>query len=76
LNEAHLRRLIRDYVNYHHDDRIHDSLEKDTPNRRPVEQKPNADSIVISMPRLGGLHHRYYAPRTLTAITRSHDSTS
>ena len=30
LNENHLRRLIRDYVNYHHDDRIHDALEKDT----------------------------------------------
>jgi putative transposase len=24
LNEPHLRRLMRDYVNYHHDDRIHD----------------------------------------------------
>jgi hypothetical protein len=59
FNEQHLRRLIRDYVNYHHDDRIHDALEKDTPNRRPVEQKPNANSTVISMPRLGGLHHRY-----------------
>jgi len=54
-----LRRLIRDYVNYHHEDRIHDSLEKDTPNRRPVEQKPAADPTAISMPRLGGLHHRY-----------------
>jgi hypothetical protein len=60
LNEQHLRRLIRDYVNYHHDDRIHDSLERDTPNRRPVEPKPAANSIVISMPRLGGLHHRYF----------------
>ena len=59
LNEQHLRRLLRDYVNYHHDDRIHDSLEKDTPNRRLVEQKPAANSIVISMARLGGLHHRY-----------------
>jgi transposase InsO family protein len=59
LNEQHLRRLIGDYVNYHHDDRIHDSLEKDTPYRRPVEPKPAANSIVISMPRLGGLHHRY-----------------
>ena len=29
LNERHLRRLMRDYVNYHHDDRIHDSLNKD-----------------------------------------------
>ena len=40
-NEQHLRRLIRDYVSYYHDDRVHDSLEKDTPNRRPVEQKPS-----------------------------------
>jgi hypothetical protein len=46
-------------VDYHHDDRIHDALEKDTPNRRPVEPKPNANSNVIVMPRLGGLHHRY-----------------
>lgn len=59
LNEQHLRRLIRDYVHYHHEDRIHDSLKKDTPNRRPVEPKPTANSIVISMPRLGGLDHRY-----------------
>lgn len=59
LNEQHLRRLMRDYVSYHHDDRIHDSLEKDTPNRRRTEQKPAANSIVISMARLGGLHHRY-----------------
>lgn len=59
LNEQHLRRLLRDYVSYHHNDRIHDSLEKDTPNRRTTEQKPAANSIVISIPRLGGLHHRY-----------------
>jgi putative transposase len=59
LNEQHLRRLICDYVSYHHEDRIHDALDKDTPNRRPVEQKPAANPIVISMTRLGGLHHRY-----------------
>lgn len=59
LNEAHLRRLIRDYVNYYHHDRIHDSLEKDTPNRRPVEKKPLPKAVVISSARLGGLHHRY-----------------
>jgi putative transposase len=59
LNEQHLRRLIRDYVNYYQQDRIHDSLEKDTPDRRPVEQKPASEATVISIPRLGGLHHRY-----------------
>ncbi len=59
LNEQHLRRLIRDYVSYYHQDRTHDSLEKDTPNRRPVEPKPSARATVISNVRLGGLHHRY-----------------
>ena len=59
LNEQHLRRLTRDYVSYHHQDRIHDSLERDTPSRRPVEQKPSPNSIVSSNPRLGGLHHLY-----------------
>jgi len=55
LNEQHLRRLIHDYVNYHHDDRIHDSLDKDTPNRRPVEIRPSPTATVISSARLGGL---------------------
>jgi putative transposase len=59
LNEQHLRRLIRDYVNYYHDDRIHDSLGKDTPNRRSVERKPSPNGVVVSCARLGGLHHRY-----------------
>jgi hypothetical protein len=59
LNEPHLRRLIREYVSYHHEDRTQDSLEKDTPNRRPVEPMPSANTTVISIPRLGGLQHRY-----------------
>jgi transposase InsO family protein len=59
LNEQHLRRLIGDYVNYHHDDRIHDSLEKDTPNRRPIKKRPAANATVVSSARLGGLHQRY-----------------
>jgi transposase InsO family protein len=59
LNEDHLRRLIREYVRYYHQDRTHDSLSKDTPNRRPVEPKPAAKASVISLPRLGGLQPRY-----------------
>ena len=59
LNEQHLRRLIRDYVKYHHEDRTHDSLKKDSPNKRAVVPRPSASATVISMPRLGGLHHRY-----------------
>ena len=59
LSEQHLRRIVRDYVTYYHEDRIHDSLNKDTPNQRPVEQRPSTTASVIAMPRLGGLHHRY-----------------
>src|SRR5215470_15914727 len=59
VNEEHLRRLIREYVRYHQEDRVHDSLSKDTPHRRPIEPKPTSDASLISLPRLGGLHHRY-----------------
>lgn len=70
LNEPHLRRLIREYVNYYHEDRIHDALGKDTPNRRPVERRPGAEATVIARARLDGLHHRYcYAAKRSTVIT-------
>jgi putative transposase len=59
LNEEHLRRILRAYVNYHQEDRLHDSLMKDAPNGRAVETRPGANARVISMARLGGLHHRY-----------------
>ena len=48
MNEEHLRRLVRDYVSRYHGDRIHDSLEKDTPNRRPVERKVSAKAVLNS----------------------------
>ena len=62
LNDEHLRRLIRDYVSYFHQDRIHDALSKDTPHCRPVENKPCPQATLISNARLGGLHHRYSWP--------------
>ena len=60
LNEGHLGRLMREYVNAYHQDRIHDSLGKDTPIHRPVDQKISAHGRLISSPRLGGSHHRYF----------------
>jgi hypothetical protein len=62
LDEPHLRRLLRDYVNYHHTDRIHDSLpgalacrmsEKDAPNRRAMEPKPVANGNSNLQPASG-----------------------
>ena len=59
FNEAHLRRLVREYLGYYHADRIHDGLGKDTPEMRPVEAREAGHCRVAGMPRLGGLHHRY-----------------
>ena len=59
LDEAHLRRLLREYVSYYHEDRTHCGLGKETPARRNVYSKPSEAAQVISLPRVGGLHHRY-----------------
>jgi putative transposase len=59
LNEAHLHRLLSDYVDYYHEDRCHLGLEKDTPCVRDVTTKPASKAHVTALPRVGGLHHRY-----------------
>ena len=59
LNERHLRRLLRDYVRYYHEDRTHLGLGKDTPCGRVTASTVPSASKIISLPRLGGLHHRY-----------------
>jgi putative transposase len=59
FNGAHLLRLVMDYVSYYHTDRTHDGLDKDTPATRPVTPKPTVPARLVSLPRLGGLHHRY-----------------
>jgi len=59
LNERHLKRLMRDYVEYFHEDRTHLGLAKETPAGRLRESNPSASCRVLTMSRLGGLHHRY-----------------
>src|ERR1019366_2350252 len=58
LNEVDVRRLGREFIAYYHEDRTHLGLDKDTPFERPVESKPTGAELK-SLPRLGGLHHRY-----------------
>ena len=58
LNEQHLRRLLRDYVVYYNDERVHTRL-GDSPVGRPTENRPSSDAQVVALPRVGGLHHRY-----------------
>jgi putative transposase len=56
FNERHLTRLLSDYVRYYHEDRTHLGLGKQTPAGRV---RSTNRGVVISRPRLGGLHHRY-----------------
>ena len=58
LNEDHLRRLLREYVDYYNDERVHTSIQ-DAPVSRPVESRPPEHAKVVGFPRVGGLHHLY-----------------
>ena len=58
LNEQHLHRLLRDYIAYYNNERVH-TLLGDAPKHRPVEIRPSSTARVVGLPRVGGLHHRY-----------------
>ncbi|WP_433964475.1 IS3 family transposase [Tunturiibacter gelidiferens] len=57
-NERRLKRLMSEYVHYYNDDRTHLSLRKATPASRAAVEDPGASGRILSMSRLGGLHHR------------------
>ena len=56
LNEAHLRKILGEYVEYYNQVRCHQSLEGNAPEPRAVE---DGDGSVYAIPHLGGLHYRY-----------------
>ena len=58
LNERHLKRLMSAYLLYYHQDRTL-GLAKDTPAGRPTAIRAGTECKIQSLPRLGGLHHRY-----------------
>jgi putative transposase len=55
FNEESLRRTLRSYFFYYHRSRLHLSLDKDSPDSRPVQSVGK----FIAFPEVGGLHHRY-----------------
>jgi transposase InsO family protein len=57
LNAAGLGTILNSYVAYSTDSRTHLSLDKDSPQSRPV--RPLDEGAVIAIPQVGGLHHRY-----------------
>jgi len=57
LNERHLMRILRSYLDYYLNSRTHLALERNSPIEREVEL-PHCGRV-IAIPQVGGLHHRY-----------------
>ena len=57
LGERHLRSILKNYVNYYNVSRPHLSLERNAPVPRTIE--PPTLGVVMAVPQVGGLHHRY-----------------
>ena len=57
LSERHLKRILTEYFRYHQEARPHQSLDDNSPVPREVE--PPELGPIVSLPYLGGLHHRY-----------------
>jgi len=56
LNEKHLHDILNEYIfDYYNVSRTHMSLEKDSPEHRPIQKYGN----IVSKSILGGLHHIY-----------------
>jgi Integrase core domain len=70
FGEGSLYRHLQNFINYYHRRRTHLALAKDSPEPRPV-QPPGAGRI-ITIPDLGGLHHRYEGARRLNGILSSY----
>jgi putative transposase len=57
FNESSLRRILKAYLEYYEHSRTHLALEKDAPVSRAIQ--PPELGVVVELPHLGGLHHRY-----------------
>jgi len=55
FGEAHLRRTLGEFATYYNNVRVHQSLNKDAPLHRAIEQL----GAITSRPILGGLHRQY-----------------
>lgn len=57
FNDRHLKHLLRSYFAHYHAARTHLALEKQCPQRRPLEEPSQGN--IFAFPHSGGLHHEY-----------------
>jgi putative transposase len=55
LNAGHLERTLAAYFRYYHRSRPHLALNKQC----PIERQIMPHRVIVEIPELGGLHHRY-----------------
>jgi putative transposase len=60
FNEEHLKRLLKEFIEeYYHLARPHQGLNGDTPFPSAKPESAADVSRLVSIPVVGGLHHRY-----------------
>src|SRR5438309_6166568 len=57
FHQTSLSRHLQSFLEYYHRSRCHLALDKDAPESRAVQ--PPEQGRIISIPQVGGLHHRY-----------------
>ena len=59
LSQRHLERLLREFVDYYHSARPHQGIGGETPIAQDKPPDIQGPTKLVSIPVLGGLHHRY-----------------
>ena len=60
LSEGHLKRLLKEFIEeYYHIARPHQGLDGDSPFPAAKPEPVTGASQLVSIPVVGGLHHRY-----------------
>jgi putative transposase len=59
LNERHLWRVLRAYVDYFNGARPHQGIEQQRPNSVAARGAAQGTGHIMAVPVLGGLHHDY-----------------
>jgi putative transposase len=59
FKKEQLQDFMKQYVEYYNNERCHLSVGRDSPTGREIQNKPFRSVKIISLPRIGGLHHIY-----------------
>ena len=59
LSQRHLERMLREFIDYYQTDRPHQGLGGQTPIPQETPPDVSGPTKLVSIPVLGGLHHRY-----------------